>query len=132
MQNLQWLLSVHYSTTMHGVFSFWEDQCDLIHNVVFYMWRKYCYMNLIGCTLFPELIKFRVTCRIHVVIGVIDMAVIDVFGVINISVIDALWVMVLFGVVDVITAINVIEVDRRYWGNELYFSGVMNFISVGK
>ena len=69
---------------MHGVFSFWEDQCDLIHNVVFYMWRKYCYMNLIGCTLFPELIKFRVTCRIHVVIGLIDMAVIDVFGVINI------------------------------------------------
>ena len=40
--------------------------------------------------------------------------------------------MVLFGVVDVITVVNVIEVDRRYWGNELYFSGVMNFILVGK
>ena len=63
-----------------------------------------------------ELIKFRVTCRIRVVIGVIDI----------IAVIDALWVMVLFGVVDVITVINVIEVDRRYWGNALYFSGTMN------
>ena len=40
--------------------------------------------------------------------------------------------MVLFGVVDVITVINVIEVDRRYWGNELYFSGKMNVFSVGQ
>ena len=39
--------------------------------------------------------------------------------------------MVLFGV-DVITVINVIEVDRRYWGNELYFSGVMKLYFSGK
>ena len=81
-------------------------------------------MNLIGCTLFPELIKFRVTCRIHVVIGVIDMAVIDAFGVIN----------TYFGNRRSLGN-GIIRGSRRYqryWGNELYFSGVMNFISVGK